>query len=186
MKYIALLRGINVGGTRKVEMKRLRTLFESLGYTNVSTYLNSGNVLFESNINQEIVQKEIPKKLENEFGFIIPTLIKNQEEVKSIAKAIPNEWENNSKQKTDVAYLFSEIDSKGIINELPVKKEFIDVIYVKGAIIWNVQRKDYNKSHLNKIVSLKQYQLMTIRNVNTARFLAGNKLKINNKKTNSK
>lgn len=82
------------------------------------------------------------------------------------------EWKNDSEQKTDVAYLFSEIDSRKTIDEFPIKKEFIDMKYVKGAIIWNVKRKDYNRSHLNKIISLKQYQLMTIRNVNTARHLA--------------
>ena len=173
MKYIALLRGINVGGNRKVEMTRLRKLFESSGYTNVETYLNSGNVIFESNSKQDLLQEEIPRKLRNEFGFEIKTLVKNEEEVKQIARAIPEEWENNSEQKTDVAYLFSGIDSEEIIEELPVKKEFIDTRYVKGAIIWNVKKKDYNKSHLNKIISLKHYQLMTVRNVNTARFLAG-------------
>jgi len=177
MKYIALLRGINVGGNRKVEMKRLKDLFESLGYVNVATYLNSGNVIFESDIKQETLQKEIPKKLEKEFGFEIQTLVKNEKEIKKIANAIPETWENNSEQKTDVAYLFPEIDSKKTIDELPIKKEFIDIRYVKGAIIWNVKKKEYNKSHLNKIIGLKQYQLMTVRNVNTARFLAGSKNK---------
>jgi len=173
MKYIALLRGINVGGNRKVEMKRLKHLFESLGYTNVATYLNSGNVIFESNKKQKTIQKEIPKKLKKEFGFEIQTLVKNEKEVKRIAKAIPKKWENDSLQKTDIAYLFPEIDSKKTVNELPIKKEFIDMKYVKGAIIWNVKKKEYNKSHLNKIIGTKQYQLMTVRNVNTARFLAG-------------
>lgn len=175
MKYIALLRGINVGGNRKVEMKRLRNLFEALGFANVVTYLNSGNVIFESDLKQESLQKEIPKKLKKEFGFEIQILVKNEKEVKKIADAIPKNWKNDSEQKTDVAYLFPEIDSKNIIDDLPVRKEFIDIRYIKGAIIWNVKRKEYNKSHLNKIISLKQYQLMTVRNVNTARFLAGNK-----------
>ena len=49
MKYIALLRGINVGGKNKVEMPRLKTLFESLGYTDVHTYINSGNIIFTAN-----------------------------------------------------------------------------------------------------------------------------------------
>lgn len=173
MKYIALLRGINVGGNRKVEMKGLINLFESLGYANVTTYLNSGNVIFESDLKQEALQKEIPKALKKEFGFQIQTLIKNEKEVKKIAAAIPEEWENDSEQKTDIAYLFPEIDSKETLEELPIKKEFIDIRYVNGAIIWNVKKKEYNKSHLNKIISLKQYQLMTIRNVNTARYLAG-------------
>lgn len=173
MKYIALLRGINVGGNRKVEMKRLRNLFESLGYENVSTYLNSGNVIFESGAEREVLQNDIPKKLKKEFGFEIQALIKKEKEIKNIANVIPKEWQNDSEQKTDVAYLFPEIDSKKTIDELPIKKEFIDMRYVKGAIIWNVKKKEYNKSHLNKIISLKQYQLMTVRNVNTARYLAG-------------
>ena len=97
MKYIALLRGINVGGHRKVAMKRLKTLFESLGYTNVVTYLNSGNVIFESDTKQELLQAEIPIELKNEFEFEIPTLVKNEQEIKRIAtpsprtgKTIPN------------------------------------------------------------------------------------------------
>lgn len=174
MKYIALLRGINVGGNRKIEMKRLKNLFESLGYTNVLTYLNSGNVIFESNTKQESLQTAIPIELQKEFGFEIQTLVKNEKEIQRIANAIPQEWQNDSEQKTDVAYLFPEIDSEKILEELPVKKEFIDMRYVQGAIIWHVQKKNYNKSHLNKIISMKHYQLMTVRNVNTARFLAGN------------
>lgn len=175
MKYIALLRGINVGGNRKVEMKRLKNLFESMGYANVVTYLNSGNVIFESSIKQETLQKEIPKRLKNEFGFEIRTLVKSEKEIKKVADAIPKEWKNDSEQKTDVAYLFPEIDLKRTISDIPIKKEFIDMRYVKGAIIWNLKKKEYNKSHLNKIISLKQYQLMTVRNVNTARYLAGMK-----------
>ena len=173
MKYIALLRGINVGGNRKVEMKRLKELFVALGYENVATYLNSGNVIFESEANQETLQKEISKELKKKFGFEIQTLVKNVKEIKRIANAIPKNWKNNSEQKTDIAYLFPEIDSKKTVDELPVKRDFIDIKYVKGAIIWNLKKKEYNKSHLNKIISLKQYQLMTVRNVNTARFLAG-------------
>ncbi len=175
MKYIALLRGVNVGGNRKVEMKKLRNLFESLGYANVITYLNSGNVIFESDQKHETLQNEIPVILKKEFGFEIQTLVKTEKEVKMIAAAIPDEWENNSEQKTDVAYLFPEIDSESTIDKLPIKIEFIDIRYVKGALIWNVKKNEYNRSHLNKIISLKQYQLMTVRNVNTARFLAGSK-----------
>ena len=173
MKYIALLRGINVGGKRKVEMKRLKTLFETLGCTNVSTYINSGNVIFELRDDQKHILEKIKSELKEEFTFDIAILIKTEEEMKEIADSIPSEWQNDSAYKTDVAYLFPEIDSKEILNELPIKKEFIDIRYVKGAIFWNIDRKNYNKSHINKIISHTLYQSMTVRNVNTARFLAG-------------
>lgn len=172
MKYIALLRGINAGGNRRVEMKKLKILLESLGYTNVLTYINSGNVYFESNKKLAVISKNIEKKLKKEFGFDIPTLVKTQTNMQRIINIIPKNWKNDSTQKSDVAYLFKKIDSKKTLGELPIKKEYIDIRYTKGAIYWNVSRENYNKSQLNKIISHKLYQLMTIRNINTARFLA--------------
>jgi uncharacterized protein (DUF1697 family) len=173
MKYVALLRGINVGGNKKIEMKKLKALFESLGYVNVSTYKNSGNILFESNKKLVTIHKDIKVSLKKVFGFDILTLVKLEVEMIKIAEAIPNKWKNDSQQKTDVAYLFDEVDSKKILDEIPVKKEYLDIRYIKGAIFWNVYRKYYNKSQINKLISHKLYQQMTVRNVNTARFLAG-------------
>ncbi|MEZ4087642.1 MAG: DUF1697 domain-containing protein [Candidatus Gracilibacteria bacterium] len=173
MKYRALLRGINVGGNHKVEMKKLKTLFEALGCINVSTYINSGNVIFESKENQKNILKKVEDGLKQEFGFGIPILIKTEKEMKKIADSIPDNWQNDSAQRTDVAYLFPEIDSIKILNELPVKKEFIEVRYIKGAIYWNVKRENVYKSQLAKLISHKLYKSMTVRNVNTARYLAG-------------
>jgi uncharacterized protein (DUF1697 family) len=172
MKYIALLRGINVGGNRKVDMKNIKSIMESLGYTNVSTYINSGNIIFESDEKQNVAKEKIENILRIKFGFDIPALIKTKQEINKIVEAIPKSWQNNSEQKSDVAYLFKDVDSIDIMDKLPIKKEFLDIRYVKGAIFWNVKRKDYNKSHLNKIISHKLYKSMTVRNVNTARYLA--------------
>jgi uncharacterized protein (DUF1697 family) len=174
MKYIALLRGINVGKSIKINMKELKEYFEILGCKNVSTYINSGNVLFESVESKDFIKNKIEEILLNKKEQEIRVLIKTKTEVINIAKAIPVEWSNDDDQKTDVAYLFSEIDNKEIINELPIKKEYVNLLYVKGAIIWNVTRENYNKSHLNKIISHKIYKEITVRNVNTARYLALN------------
>ncbi|MCW7457147.1 DUF1697 domain-containing protein [Leptospira bandrabouensis] len=156
-------------------MKKLRILFESLGFTNVSTYINSGNIIFESDDNSETVLLKIQKVFEKTFDFEIPTLVKTEKEMKKIAKAIPEEWQNDPTQRTDVAYLFPEADSKKIIEELPLKIEFLEIRYIKGAIFWNIKRENVNKSQLAKLISHKLYKSMTIRNVNTARFLAGEK-----------
>ena len=71
-----------------------------------------------------------------------------------------------------MAYLFPDIDSADTIEQLPVDRAFIDVRYTPGAIYWNIDRKNQNKSKLNKLVGHKLYQFMTVRNVNTARYLA--------------
>lgn len=171
MRYIALLRGINVGGNRKVGMKELRAAFEKMGYSDVSTYINSGNVIFESKTR---VEKDVLEKaLKKTFGFDIPTLVKSERDIQKIGRAIPPQWQNDTQQKTDVAYLFDAIDSKTTVDEMPMNRDYVDIRYTKGALIWNVSRKNYGKSRLNKLIGSKLYQSMTIRNVNTARFLAG-------------
>jgi len=172
MKYVALLRGINVGNSVKVDMKELKGVFEEIGCVEVSTYINSGNVFFESADPASVVREMIEQKLAGKTGSEIKVLIKTKAEILEIANSVPAEWVNDAEQKTDVAYLFESIDNENTLEALPVRKELVRLRYVAGAIIWNVRREDYNKSRLNKIISHKAYKEMTVRNVNTARYLA--------------
>lgn len=172
MKYVTLLRGINVGKSVQVPMKRLKLSLEEIGLTNVVTYLNSGNVLFDSNMGRNELIKLIEAKLENEFGQNIPTLIKTCEEMIKIKNSIPEEWKNDGTQQTYVAYLFQDIARPGLIDELPIKRQFMEIKYAHAAIIWNIKRENYNKSQITKIVNHPAYNRMTTRNVNTARRLA--------------
>ncbi len=172
MRYVALLRGINAGGNRRVEMSRLKALFHDLGLEDISTYINSGNAIFSSGKSQGYLRKMIELSLLKEFGFEVQTLVKTLGDIRKIADSIPSSWKNDLVQKTDVAYLFPEIDKKDVIDDLPVRREFIDIRYAKGALLWNIRREHYNKSHINKIISHPHYKLMTVRNVNTARYLA--------------
>ena len=126
MRYIALLRGINAGTLRRVEMGKLKLLFENLGYTRVSTYLNSGNILFDAGQTSEEIRKKVETSLKEELGFEIPTLIKSDMEMRGIVETIPSAWQNNDEQRTDVAFLFPEIDTENILSDLPVKRDFIE------------------------------------------------------------
>jgi len=89
MKYVALLRGINAGKERRIEMKKLRSLFESLGFSNVSTYINSGNIIFESAESQIDISRKIELSLRKEHGFEIPTLVKNMGGDKKNSRCYP-------------------------------------------------------------------------------------------------
>jgi len=90
-KYIALLRGINVGGRRKILMADLRAHFEKLGFSNVITYIQSGNVIFETK------KKEDPKKLgqkiadmiDDKYGFDVPVVIRSVQELENAIKINP-------------------------------------------------------------------------------------------------
>jgi len=172
MRFVALLRGINVGKSVQVNMKDLKNAFKENGFENVTTYINSGNILFDSIKDIALIADEVNNLLKIKYQQDIRTLILAREKVISIANAIPNDWMNDDKQKTDVAYLFDEINNENILDNLPVKKEFMKLVYVDGALIWNVSRTEYNMSQLNKIISHKIYKSMTVRNVNTARYLA--------------
>jgi len=172
MKYASLLRGINVGTTKRIDMKHLNAMFEGLGYFNVSTYINSGNIRFESNDSVEKIVASLDSCFRTELGYEVPTLVKTLEEMQLIAAEIPAHWQNDSDQRTDVAYLFDEVDNIDIIDKLPFKRDFVYTRYIKGALIWNVTRENYNKSQLNKLIGHKLYPYMTVRNVNTARRLA--------------
>src|SRR5271157_3382159 len=82
-RYIALLRAINVGG-HVVKMDALRGLFESLGFSNVETFIASGNVLFETNSNSNL-EKKIESKLHTALGYDVATFIRTDAELKAIA-----------------------------------------------------------------------------------------------------
>lgn len=172
MKYVALLRGINVGKSVQVPMKKLKETLENLGLTNVVTYLNSGNVVFDSQLSAEELSALIENTLENEYGQRIPTLIKSATEIINIKNSIPQDWKNDETQQTYIAYLFSDIAKPQLIDELPIKRQFIELIYAHEAIIWNIKRENYNRSQITKIINHSAYNRMTTRNVNTARKLA--------------
>ena len=172
MKYVALLRGINVGKGARVPMKSLKALLEGLGLSDVLTYLNSGNVVFDSTLSASDLTRLIEDELERAFGATIPTLVKTSAEMIAIAQSIPSEWGSNAGEQTYVAYLFSDVDRPSLASELPVKRQFMSIFYVPGAIVWNIKRENYNRSQITKIVGHRSYARMTTRNVNTARKLA--------------
>ena len=169
MQYVALLRGINVGGNKKIDMKELKKCFESLRFEDVSTYINSGNVLFSS---EHIDVPAIEKRLEEIFGFSIPVLVRSMEDIIHLAKSIPENWENNNEQKTDILFLYEEYDSKESINLIKTNPEIDRLLYIKWAIVWNIFKSEYSKSGMNEFIKSKLYKNMTARNVNTVSKLA--------------
>ena len=172
MRYVGLLRGVNVGSGARVPMKDLKALLEGLGLVDVVTYLNSGNAVFSSTMGTLELTRSVQDALARAFGQEIPTLIKTSGEIISIAESIPSEWGSGAGEQTYVAYLFGDVDEPDLVSQLPVKMEFLSIYYTPGAIVWNIKRENYNRSHITKIAGHSSYARMTTRNVNTARKLA--------------
>lgn len=88
--YIALLRGINVGGHHKVPMADLSKEMKKMGFSNVKTLLNSGNVIFDATVRQTSqLEKELASHLEQRFGFPIPVLVRSSDEVEKLIQEDP-------------------------------------------------------------------------------------------------
>ncbi len=173
MKYVALLRGINVGGNNKIEMQRLKACFEALGFENVSTYINSGNVIFETSDKSEpkIVSK-IEKAIKKEFGFAVRVVVRDNKNIAKLLQATPADWHNNAEQKTDVLFLWDEYCNTKSLELITTNPNVDTLKYIDGAIVWHLEKKNYPKSGMNKFIGTEVYTHMTARNINTLRKLA--------------
>jgi uncharacterized protein (DUF1697 family) len=172
MVYVALLRGINVGGNSKISMKELAETFSELGFQHIKTYINSGNIIFSdtSHTPSKLVSL-LEVAIKKDFDLEIKVVVRDLKAISNITKSLPKTWLNDSTMKTDVMFLWEEIDSPKVLNELPTKPEIDEVKYVPGAILWRVDRENVTKSGMLRIIGTKLYKQMTIRNCNTVRKL---------------
>lgn len=170
MIYVALLRGINVGGNNKVDMKQLKESFEQAGMNNVVTYINTGNVIFEQDgLSQHELVHLLEQAIANDFRLQIKVVIRSIEQYAAMMKDIPDLWTNDAFMKCDVMFLWEEVDHEATLEQLTIKPEIDTVRYVKGAIVWSIAKENVTKSGLSKIIGTELYKKMTIRNINTTR-----------------
>lgn len=172
MRYIALLRGINVGTSVRVQMKQLKESLQTAGFERVSSYINSGNVLLDSNESAERTAAITGRILFEMTGCQIPVLVKEASEIVALNKLVPEEWTNDEVQRTDVVFTLGTLDSETIAGDLPVNRNYVQLLVGPGMLVWNYKREHATKTRLNKIMAKSWYPLVTIRNINTLRYLA--------------
>ena len=152
-------------------MKKLKVSFELLGFTNVVTYINSGNIIFEHlEEDYSLIVSEIEKAIKKDFQLDIKVLVRNVENIAAICNELPETWVKNETMRTDVMFLWEQFDHPSIVEKLKINP-VDNVKYLPGAILWNVEGKNYSKSGLPKLIGTEIYKNMTIRNVNTVRKL---------------
>lgn len=170
MKYVAFLRGINVGGNSKVSMADLKKLFESLGFQNVSTYINSGNVIFEAKLAADKVSKQIVTTLAKNFKLIagpIKVLIVSYDQLKTIVEKAPKGFgQTPAKYYSDVVFLI-DITSAEAFKAFEPNPEVDAVWKGPGVVYFRRLGAKRTKSRLSKIISKPIYKNMTIRSWNT-------------------
>ena len=153
-------------------MSKLKTTFELLGYTNVTTYINSGNVIFNTKkTSVDNITKEIQQIILKNFNLKIPVVIRDKKNIITLCKKIPDDWMNDKEHKTDVMFLWDKYANKNVLKEIATNPVVDSLVYISGAIVWRLRKEDYGKSKMNDIIGTDVYKNMTVRNVNTVRKL---------------
>jgi uncharacterized protein (DUF1697 family) len=168
MKYVALLRGINVGGKSIVRMADLKECVEELGYDNVSTFIASGNVFFETPERDAAkLERAIERALERRFKLPITVVVRSRAEVGRIVKAIPAKWIGNESVRVYVAFLRRTRDGRKLARELRPREGVDELVATKSALMWATRRDALTRSGLQKLPGSAAYKDMTLRNLNT-------------------
>ena len=170
--FVALLRGVNVGGNNMISMSELKKSFEALGFANVSTYINSGNIIFESKESDaRKLEKKIEQMLAREYDLNSKVVLRSFPELEKLVQSLPPKWGDDSSWRYNVIFLRHTIDSEDILDELPANSDIEEVVYRPGTLLWSAQVETINQTKMNKLSSRKKFQDMTVRNLNTTRKL---------------
>jgi uncharacterized protein (DUF1697 family) len=170
--YVALLRGINVGGNNMISMKALKASFERLGFKDVSTYINSGNILFKTRIaDARKLETRIEKMLVVEYELGCKVVVRSAGEIARLIEQLPASWNDDKAWRYNVIFLRHAIDSKDIVNAFNPEKDIEHVLYVPGTLLWWARAADADRTAMQKPGNKKLLREMTVRNANTTRKL---------------
>lgn len=168
-QYVGLLRGINVGGNNIIKMADLKACFEKMGFSEVSTYIQSGNVIFSSDeTDLKKLTEKIEKTLSKQFNYQSTVVVVSHQELKDAVKKAPKGFGvEPTNYRYDVIFLKAPLSGKEAIKEIKVREGVDEVAAGKNVLYFPRTIENITKSYLSKIILLPIYKQITIRNWNT-------------------
>ena len=169
MRYILLLRGVNVGGKNKVSMSELKKLLLNAGFEDISSYINSGNLFFGSAIDREICISKITNVLESNYDFSIPFALVTKEEYLKERMELPDWWEEELARR-DVLFFSCNLDKSEVTDFIDKSEFYNEIVYVgRHAVFWGkYDEAEFLKStYHKKLMKQDFYKKITIRNGKT-------------------
>lgn len=165
-RYLALLRGINVGGNNVIPMAKLRAAFESLGFDDVQTYIASGNVLFSSA--KAPKREAIEAMLAKQFSYAAKIALLKAAELKKVVAEAPRGFgEDPATYRYDVLFVRAPVKAKTVLPQLDVREGVDDIAAGSHALYFRRLIARASQSKLVKLMSLPVYKELTVRNWNT-------------------
>lgn len=172
-RYIALLRGINISGKNKISMSKLKECLIELGYTDVLTYLNSGNIIFTSALNDKnVLSNTIMLMIKEKFALDISVLVISQKELVEILEHVPYWWESGNKEiYNNLIFMIPPLSYNEFIEDIgPINEKYEQIYHYKDVIFWSFDRQNYRKTNWwSKTASSNISHKITIRTANTIR-----------------
>jgi uncharacterized protein (DUF1697 family) len=168
--YISMLRGINVGGQKKIPMSELSKLYESLGFSHVKTYIQSGNVIFESPITDTAqLAVDIQQAIKDSFNFDVPVFIRTIQEFDEVIQNNP--FPDKDQTKLHVTFLSASPIVQPLL-EIDAVKDELEEFLIHGHEIYLYCPNGYGQTKLtNNLFEKKLKVLATTRNWNTVNTL---------------
>ncbi|MBX3203554.1 MAG: DUF1697 domain-containing protein [Labilithrix sp.] len=173
MVYVALLRGINVGGNNVIRMVALREAFEALGFSAVTTYIQSGNVVFEARSDKKpALTKKIEAALTKTFAYDSKVVLVSAKELSDVVAEAPRGFGSQPERyRYDVLFVKPPLTAHAALPEVPTAPGVDEVHAGAHALYFRRVAAKATKSRLARVVQLALYKSLTIRNWNTTRKL---------------
>jgi uncharacterized protein (DUF1697 family) len=169
-RYVALLRGINVGGKNPIPMPALKAAFEDAGFADVRTYIQSGNVVFSApSSGQAELTTRIERMIRTAFDhYEASVVLRSRSQMRAVVEEAPEGFgAEPAKYRYDAIFLKSPLTANQVVASVPTK-EGVDRIWAgTGVVYFSRLTARAVQSRLSRVVSMPIYQQMTIRNWNT-------------------
>jgi len=168
-RYVALLRGINVGGKNLIKMPALEACFEENGFENVSTYIQSGNVLFESaDSSSSKLTRRVEEMLAEAFDYVPTVVVRNRKQMRGIVERAPKGFGTEPKKyRYDVLFLREPLTATAAMKHLPTNPAVDQAHAGTGVLYVSRLAAKATQSRVNRIILSPIYPSVTIRNWNT-------------------
>ncbi|MCC6750559.1 MAG: DUF1697 domain-containing protein [Deltaproteobacteria bacterium] len=172
-RYVALLRGINVGGKNVIQMGALAECFRGAGMTAVVTYIQSGNVVFESGEAAAAVVERLETAIERRFVVRVPVMLRTAGQLRSVVGRAPARFGAEPESyRYDVLFLAPKVSSAAVLEVVPRAPGVDEVHAGTGVLYFRRLILEAAKSKLSRLVAMPVYKTMTIRNWATTTALA--------------
>ena len=167
--YVALLRGINVGGKNLIRMPALKACFEENGFEDVTTYIQSGNVLFRTPASSSAeMTVRIETMLGSTFGYRATVVLRTHAQMRLVVEGAPDGFGTDpAAHRYDVIFLKAPLTSRAALKLVPTREGVDEVHAGRGVLYFSRLTSMASRSYIAKVVSMPIYQSMTIRNWNT-------------------